>query len=71
MALDPKTEELIRELFAGRQCALCGSPAARMIDDRFYCHRHFRPAMRGPKTKPSVQAPCRPPLEPPPSSAAG
>jgi hypothetical protein len=39
--LDPETVRRIRELFGGRTCCRCGSPAERMAAERFYCAFHF------------------------------
>ncbi len=57
MALDPRTEELIRAAFGGRVCCQCGGPAARLVDDRFYCHDHFFRCRRSARGKGSRGAP--------------
>jgi hypothetical protein len=47
MGLDHQTEQRMRELFGGRRCCECGAAAARLMEDRFYCHPHFLAARRG------------------------
>ena len=56
MGLDPQTERRLQELFGGRRCCRCGSPAVRLIDDRFYCQGHFLVTRRGPKGRPAEPA---------------
>jgi hypothetical protein len=52
MGLDHQTEQRMRELFGGRHCCQCNAPAARLMDDRYYCHGHFLAARRGHRRKP-------------------
>ena len=38
--LDPKTTQLIKELFEGKNCAICGKTANRIHHSVFYCLEH-------------------------------
>lgn len=57
MALDRQTLERMRELFGGRRCCQCNEAAARLMEDRYYCHAHFLSARRGHKRLPGKRAP--------------
>lgn len=65
MALDPQTEQRLREFFGGQRCCRCGGPAARLVHDHFYCHQHFLSARRKPEKKGRKPAPAAPAVEPP------
>jgi hypothetical protein len=71
MALDEKTEQLMREVFGGQPCSKCSSPASRIVDNLLYCHQHFFSLKRAkPKVyRKPVDAPA-PPLPAPPAEVA-
>jgi hypothetical protein len=70
MPLDARTVELMRELFAGRSCCVCGGAAERVVEDRFLCHRHFHSGRRPPKAK-TVKRQVRTPAVQPPTVEPG
>jgi hypothetical protein len=41
LAQSPDTARRLRDLFAGRSCAACGSPAGRLVGGQFLCHAHY------------------------------
>lgn len=65
MALDARTIELMRELFAGHCCCVCGGAAERVVEDRFLCHLHFQSGRRPPKAKTVKRRVRRPAVQPP------
>src|SRR5579863_6476228 len=64
MPLDARTVELMRELFAGRCCCVCGAAAERVVEERYLCHRHFLSGRRPPKAKTVKRRLRRPAAQP-------
>ena len=59
--LEAETLRRMRNVFGGQTCSTCGTAAARLCADEFFCHEHY-PKVRKRGRSPQVYR-CQVPAE--------